>query len=190
MHGSGRNAALKLGGRTEADRTPRRLATRLGKRQVNMGDESMPGSRFSTFLCSAEVTFLTLSLLHIKEAGKKGSRRNTIAVVPALIKVHEVDEWPFVVRKVGADDVGADKATLPIGSVSEYPRPSHPLGVARAGRSRIASSARVKKNPFCDLMKDCLRPCRIVQIEQRSSGRRRYPMNSIVRIWARLIRWL
>jgi hypothetical protein len=39
---------------------------------------------------------------------------------------------PFVVRKVGANDVGADKATLRIGSVS---------------------SARVKKNLFCDSMK-------------------------------------
>src|SRR6266446_1943891 len=99
-----------------------------------------------------DLVFGALSLLCINAAGKKGNRSNTIAVVPALRYTRLANGHLWSARCEPTMSA-PNKATLRIESISEYPRPSHPLGVARAARSRVASSARLEKNPFCDSMK-------------------------------------
>jgi len=102
--------------------------------------------------------FGALSLLHINAAGKKGSRSNTIAVVPALRYTRLANGHLWSARCEPTMSA-PNKAILRIESMSEYPRPSHPLG--RSPRREVEKSefGKGEKEPILRFDEDGPRPC-------------------------------
>ena len=74
-----------------------------------------------------------------------------------------------------ADDVRAECGDITNRKHERLPKTLAPLG--RSPRREVEKSefGKGEKEPVLRFDEDGLRPCRIVQIEQRSSGRRRYP---------------